>query len=383
MVQWKLTMAANSHALLSASSSARWLNCPPSARLSEEIEDVTSDFAAEGTDAHALCEYKLRKALGISLDEKLPNLTWYSQEMEDTATDYVVYILEVLSEVKKTCKNPMVLIEQRLDFSRYVEEGFGTGDCVIVADDILHVIDYKHGKGVEVNAENNSQMMLYALGALELFGFLFDINKVSMTIYQPRIGNISTYEMAAESLLEWAQNTLAPIAKLAYAGKGEFKCGSHCRWCKVKAQCRERAETNMKLASLDFAKAPVLQDDEVEEILAKVDDLVSWANDIKEYALDAALKGKRWNDWKVVEGRSNRKYADDSKVVEVVTSAGLDPFEKKLLSITELQKSIGKTHFDELVAPHVMKPPGKPTLVPRSDKREELNSAAADFNDEN
>lgn len=376
-------MAANSHALLSASSSARWLNCPPSARLSEEIEDVTSDFAAEGTDAHALCEYKLRKALGISLDEKLPNLTWYSQEMEDTATDYVAYILEVLSEVKKTCKNPMVLIEQRLDFSRYVEEGFGTGDCVIVADDTLHVIDYKHGKGVEVNAENNSQMMLYALGALELFGFLFDINKVSMTIYQPRIGNISTYEMAAESLLEWAQNTLAPIAKLAYAGKGEFKCGPHCRFCKVKAQCRERAETNMKLASLDFAKAPVLQDDEVEEILAKVDDLVSWANDIKEYALDAALKGKRWNDWKVVEGRSNRKYADDSKVVEIVTSAGLDPFEKKLLSITELQKRIGKSHFDELVAPHVMKPPGKPTLVPRSDKREELNSAAADFNDEN
>lgn len=375
-------MAANSHALLSASSSARWLNCPPSARLSEEVEDVTSDFAAEGTDAHALCEYKLRNALGGSRGEKLPNLTWYSQEMEDTATDYVAYILEVLSEVKKTCKNPMVLIEQRLDFSRYVEEGFGTGDCVIVADDTLHVIDFKNG-AVEVNAENNSQMMLYALGALEQFGFLFDINKVAMTIYQPRIGNISTYEMAADALLEWAQNTLAPIAKLAYAGKGEFKCGPHCRFCRCKAHCRERAEANMRLASLDFAKAPVLQDGEVEEILAKVDDLVSWANDIKEYALDAALKGKRWNDWKVVEGRSNRKYADDSKVVEIVTSAGLDPFEKKLLSITELQKRIGKTHFNELVAPYVMKPPGKPTLVPRSDKREELNSAAADFNDEN
>ena len=376
-------MATNSHALLSASSSARWLNCPPSARLSEEIQDVTSEFAAEGTDAHALCEYKLRKVLGLSFGEKLPYLEWYSQEMEDSATDYVAYILELLSEVKKTCKNPMVLIEQRLDFSRYVQEGFGTGDCVIVSNGYIHIVDVKYGKGIPVDADHNPQMMLYALGALELFGFLFDINKVSMTIYQPRIGNISTYEMATESLLEWAENTLAPIAKLAYAGKGEFKCGPHCRFCKVKAQCRERADTNMKLASLDFAKAPVLQDDEVEEILAKVDDLVSWANDIKEYALDAALKGKRWNDWKVVEGRSNRKYADDNKVAEVVTSAGLDPFEKKLLSVAELQRRIGKAHFDELVAPHVMKPPGKPTLVPRSDKREELNSAAADFNDEN
>lgn len=383
MERWKLNMATNSHALLSASSSARWLNCPPSARLSEEIQDVTSEFAAEGTDAHALCEYKLRKVLGLSFGEKLPYLEWYSQEMEDSATDYVAYILELLSEVKKTCKNPMVLIEQRLDFSRYVQEGFGTGDCVIVSNGYIHIVDVKYGKGIPVDADHNPQMMLYALGALELFGFLFDINKVSMTIYQPRIGNISTYEMATESLLEWAENTLAPIAKLAYAGKGEFKCGPHCRFCKVKAQCRERADTNMKLASLDFAKAPVLQDDEVEEILAKVDDLVSWANDIKEYALDAALKGKRWNDWKVVEGRSNRKYADDNKVAEVVTSAGLDPFEKKLLSVAELQKRIGKAHFDELVAPHVMKPPGKPTLVPRSDKREELNSAAADFNDEN
>jgi hypothetical protein len=371
-------MAARSHAVLSASSSARWLNCPPSARLSEEIEDVTSEFAAEGTDAHALCEYKLRKALGMANGEKYPTLPSYNQEMEDAATDYVAYVLEVVNEVKK----PMALIEQRLDFSRYVEEGFGTGDCVIVSDDVLHVIDYKYGKGVQVDADHNPQMMLYALGAIELFGFLFDIKKVSMTIYQPRIGNVSTYEMATKALIEWAENTLAPIAKLAYAGKGEFKCGDHCRFCKVKAQCRERAENNMKLASLDFAKAPVLQDNEVEEILAKVDDLVSWANDIKEYALEAALKGKRWNDWKIVEGRSNRKYADENKVAEVVTSVGLDPFEKKLLSVTELQKRIGKAHFDDLVAPYVMKPPGKPTLVPRSDKREEINSAAADFNDE-
>lgn len=375
-------MAVRSHAVLSASSSARWLNCPPSARLSEDVEDVTSEFAAEGTDAHALCEYKLRKALGTTLGEKPPALSWYSQEMEDAATDYVAYVLEVISEVQETCKHPMVLIEQRLDFSRYVEEGFGTGDCVIVGDDIIHVIDYKHGKGVEVDADHNPQMMLYALGALELFGFLFDIKKVSMTIYQPRIGNISTFEMDTTELIEWAEITLAPIAKLAYAGKGEFKCGDHCRFCKVKAQCRERAECNMKLASLDFAKAPVLQDSEVEEILSKVDNLVSWANDIKEYALEAALKGKRWNDWKIVEGRSNRKYSDENKVAEVVIRAGLDPFEKKLLSITELQKRIGKTHFDELVGPHVMKPPGKPTLVPRSDKREEIYSAAADFNDE-
>lgn len=371
-------MAANSHALLSASAASRWLNCPPSARLSEEVEDVTSAFAEEGTDAHALCEYKLRKALGLDNGEPSPTLTWYSQEMEDTANGYVEYVLAIV----RMYKHPITLVEQRLDFSRYVEEGFGTGDCVIVSDDTLYVIDYKHGKGISVDADNNPQMMLYALGAYELFGFLYDFKTISMTIYQPRINNISTFEMNPADLLDWAENTLSPIAKLAYAGKGEFKCGDHCRFCKVKAECRARAECNMSLASRDFAEPAKLTDGEVEEILAKVDDLVSWANDIKEYALKAALNGKQWNEWKIVQGRSNRKYINDSAVEAAVLAAGLDPYNKKLLTITEMQKRIGKEKFNELVSPFITKPPGAPTLVPRSDKREEYNDAKIDFIDE-
>ncbi len=378
----KSNVEVRSHALLSASSSSRWLNCPPSARLAEHLEDTTSDFAAEGTDAHTLCEFKLRRALGLTLGEKQPVLKWYSQEMEDYATDYVAFILELVNEARKSGNEPIVLVEQRLDYSRYVQEGFGTGDAVIVAGDTLHVVDYKHGRGVLVDAHENTQMMLYALGALELFDFLFDIKHVNMTIYQPRIGNISTYQLEAMDLVDWAENTLSPIAKLAYEGKGEFKCGDHCQFCKAKAICRERSECNMRLAAYDFSEAPVLADDEIEEILSKVDHLVSWANDIKTYALNAAIRGKQWQNWKIVQGRSNRKYSNETAVAEVVKGAGLDPYEQKLVTITELERRIGKARFNELLAHLIIKPEGKPTLVPRSDKREEVNTAAADFKEE-
>lgn len=375
-------MAAPSHALLSASSAKRWLNCPPSARLNDEVEDITSDFAAEGTDAHTLCEFKLRNALGLTRETQMPKLGWYNAEMEECANNYVAYVQETIADIKKTCPDPVVLIEQRLDFSRYVPEGFGTGDCVIVADDVLHVIDYKHGRGVPVYAEDNPQMMLYALGALEIFDFLYDIKRVVMTIYQPRISNISTAEMASADLHAWAETELAPIAKLAYEGKGDFKTGDHCRFCKIKAVCRARADANLKLASEEFKPPALLDTAEIEAILEQVDDLVAWANDIKQYALEAALKGKQWTNWKVVAGRSNRKFSDEDAVARAVVGAGLDPYEQKLLSVSELQRKIGKAPFSELVEQYVVKPPGKPTLVPRSDNREELNSAAADFKNE-
>ena len=353
------------HAVLSASSSERWINCPPSARLCEAYEDKGSDFAAEGTDAHSLCEHKLKTALGIPSEDPTENLTWYNEEMGECASGYAAYVLELLAEAKKVTTDPIVLIEQRLDYSKYVESGFGTGDCVLIADGTLNIVDYKHGKGVEVSAEHNPQMMLYALGALEIFDALYDIDTITMTIYQPRRSNVSTYTVST--------------AELAFKGEGEFHCGEWCQFCKAKADCRERARANLALAAYDFAEPPLLTDEEIEEVLAKVDDLVSWANDIKEYALRAAISGKVWNGWKVVEGRSNRKYTDERLVAAAVIAAGHDPYEQKLLSITEMQKTLGKAKFDEILGRFITKPQGKPTLVPMSDKRPAMNTAASDF----
>lgn len=372
-------MAPNAHALLSASSSHRWLNCPPSARLSENYEDKSSDFAAEGTDAHELCEYKLKKALGQRAKNPTENLTWYNEEMEECASGYAEYVMELIAQAKKNCADPVVLIEQRLDYSKYVTDGFGTGDCVIIADGTLNIVDYKHGKGVEVSALDNPQMKLYALGALEIFDSIYDIENITMTIYQPRIANISTCSIPRDKLIDWAEKVLKPTAELAFNGKGEFRCGDWCRFCKARAQCRERANANLELAKYDFIEPPLLSDDEVEEILDKIDRLVSWANDIKEYALKAALNGKQWKNRKLVEGRSVRKYTDEAMAALAVKNAGYEPYEKKLLGITEMQKMLGKEQFNKILGDFVEKPKGKPTLVPMSDKRKAINTAASDF----
>lgn len=372
-------MAPNSHALLSASSSHRWLNCPPSARLSENYEDKSSDFAAEGTDAHELCEYKLKKALGQRAENPTENLTWYNEEMKECASGYAEYVMELIAQEKKNCADPVVLIEQRLDYSKYVTDGFGTGDCVIIADGTLNVVDYKHGKGVVVSALDNPQMKLYALGALEIFDSIYDIENITMTIYQPRIANISTCSIPRDKLIDWAENVLKPTAELAFNGKGEFRCGDWCRFCKARAQCRERANANLELAKYDFTEPPLLSDNEVEEILDKIDRLVSWANDIKEYALKAALNGKQWENRKLVEGRSVRKYTDEAMAALAVKNAGYEPYEKKLLGITEMQKMLGKEQFNKILGDFVEKPKGKPTLVPMSDRRKAINTAASDF----
>ena len=372
-------MAPNVHALLSASSSHRWLNCPPSARLSENYEDKSSDFAAEGTDAHELCEYKLKKALGQRAKNPTENLTWYNEEMEECASGYAEYVMGLIAQAKKNCADPVVLIEQRLDYSKYVTDGFGTGDCVIIADGTLNIVDYKHGKGVEVSALDNPQMKLYALGALGIFDSIYDIENITMTIYQPRIANISTCSVPMGELIDWAENVLKPTAELAFNGKGEFRCGDWCRFCKARAQCRERANANLELAKYDFAEPLLLSDDEVEEVLDKIDRLVSWANDIKEYALKAALNGKQWKNRKLVEGRSIRKYTDEAMAALAVKNAGYEPYEKKLLGITEMQKMLGKEQFNKILGDFVEKPKGKPTLVPMSDKRKEINTAASDF----
>lgn len=369
------------HAFLSASASHRWLNCPPSAKLCEALPDQTSSYAQEGTDCHELCAYLVEKALGRTVTDPTENLTYYNAEMQNCAEEYCSFVLEQLEESKKHCKDPQVMVEQKLDFSRFVENGFGTGDCVIVADDVLHIIDYKHGLGVLVEATNNSQLFCYALGALEIFDDLYDINEVKMSIFQPRRSNTDTFTIRKEDLLTWAKEVLVPTAKLAYEGKGEFKAGDHCQFCKVKASCRKRAEYNLELAKYDFAMPATLDSIEIATILPKIDQLISWGNDLKEFALTQAQSGTHYEGFKVVEGRSNRKYTDEAVVAVAVTDAGFDPYEKKLLGVTAMTTLLGKKRFDELLGGLIYKPPGKPALVPESDKRPAMNSAKDDFND--
>lgn len=373
---------ATKHAVLSASSSERWLNCPPSARLCETYEDKSSDYAAEGTDAHALAEARLKQALGIPTEDPVENLTWYNAEMEDCAQGYAAYVVELLETAKQTCSDPVVMIEQRVDFSRWVPGGFGTGDCICIAEGLLNIVDLKYGAGIEVSADHNPQMMLYALGALEIFDDIYDIDTVRMTIYQPRKSNISIFEMSKDALLTWADTELTEKARLAYEGQGNFSCGEWCRFCKAKAECRERAIYNLRLAQYDFLNPALLQDEEIADILGRIDALTSWASDVKEYALQQAISGKEWTGWKLVEGRSNRKYTSEADVAAAVESVGLDPYERKVLGVTAMQKLLGKTRFEELLSPYIEKPQGKPTLVPESDKRPAMNTAKNDFMEE-
>ena len=375
-------MPPSEHAVLSASSANRWLHCPPSVRLSEGYMDKASVFAMEGTSAHELCEYKLRSALGMEAENPTENLDFYNTEMEECAEGYATYILELVEKAKETCSDPVVMVEQRVDFSRYVPEGFGTADCIIIADETLNIVDYKHGKGVEVSAEDNPQMKLYALGALELFDCLYDINKVQMTIFQPRLSNISVFVMDKADLLNWANDELTTKAELAFEGKGELCCGEWCKFCKAKSNCKERARVNMEMAQYEFRKSSLLTDKEVVEILSRIDELTSWASDVKNFALEQAVRGKQWPGWKVVEGRSNRKYTDEGAVAQVVKNAGYNPYDEKIMGITNMTKMLGKEKFNELLGDFVERPQGKPTLVPEDDNRPRMNTAKEDFKEE-
>lgn len=374
------------HSPLSPSSAFRWIKCTPSAKLNAALPDSTSEYALQGTAAHTLCEYKLRKLLGKDAKDPTENLTYFDAEMADCTDSYQQYVSEQIEKAKQFCKDPIVLVEQKLDFSKWVPQGFGTGDCVIVADNVLTVIDFKYGVGILVEAEQNPQMMCYALGALALFDSIYDIENVVMTIFQPRRDNISTYELSKKELLQWADEILSPAAQLAAKGEGEFKAGKHCRFCKVKATCRKRAEYNLELARYDFEMPANLEDTEIEVILSKADELAAWCSDIKEYAFQQALSGKQWNGWKLVEGRSVRKYINEDAVAETVKNAGYDPYEHKVLGITAMTRMLGKAKFENLLSSFIEKPTGKPALVPKSDKRPSIDKAvqaADDFKEEN
>ena len=363
----------SNHAVLSASGSHRWLHCLPSARLELEFENKESNAAAEGTAAHALCEHKLRKALHMR--SKRPVSDYNTDEMEEHSDAYVQFIMEQLEAAKQSCKDPLVLIEQRLDFSCYVPQGFGTGDCIIIADKKLHIIDFKYGMGVLVDVVENPQMKLYSLGALEIYDSLYDIEEVSMTIFQPRRENVSTWTISVDELNDWAENELKPKAQKAYDGEGEYLPGEWCTFCRAAVKCRARAEEKLKLAESEFKMPPLLTDYEIEEVLSKLSDLTKWANEIIAYATDAAINhGKEWHGFKVVEGRSVRKYKDEDAVAETAKANGYkDIFRQSLITLTEMQKLMGKTKFQEILGGLIYKPSGKPTLVPASDKRPAMN----------
>lgn len=373
------------HALLSASTAHRWLRCPPSARLEETFENTTSVFAEEGTAAHALAEYKLRVFLGQK--SQRPESVFDSADLEYYTDMYAEYAAELITAARAGCKDPIVLLEQRLDYSCYVPEGFGTGDLIIVADGILDIVDLKYGKGVAVSAEDNPQMKLYALGALALFDSLYDIQVVRMSICQPRLENVSTYEITVDELTAWAEKELRPKARLAISGEGEFLPGEHCRFCRARQTCRARAEEYLSLAKHDFKPPLLLTEEEIAEVLSLADRLSLWAADVYAYATDMAIReGKEWQGYKLVEGRSNRRYTSESLVAEIVTAAGYtDIYKQSLIGIADMEKLLGKQRFKELLAHLVEKPPGKPALVPLADKRKAITikqTAAADFKEE-
>lgn len=373
-------MANDEHSkLFSPSASARLLTCPGSAKASEGIPDQESLFAAEGHDAHALAEIRLCERLGLQTNEKIEDLTFYNREMEDYISDYVSYVLEKVASIKKDCSDAIVLIEQKVAAVRYDESLFGSTDVAIIADKVLTIIDLKYGRGVLVNAKENTQEMCYGLCAMETFGNLYDIEDINLCIFQPRLSNVSEWSLTVKELYKWADEILKPGIEKIRAGSEEFHPSRHCVFCKAKPLCKALRDQNLKLAKHEFRPAFLMDDSEIEEVLDKADDFVNWINSVKEFALEDAMKGKKYDHYKLVEGRSNRKYVDETKVINVVKEAGYNPYEEKLLSVTGMQSRLGKARFEELLGNLVVKPRGKLTLVPREDKRPEVNPAAVDF----
>jgi len=373
------------HALLSASSAHRWLKCTKAPRLEETLPETRSEYADEGRLAHAIAELRLRKqytdpmgqkAFNEKLDELKQN-PLYSNEMMSHVDTYFDYIANLVYSFPS---QPYVAIEKRLDYSEYVPEGFGTGDCIIISGTDLYVIDFKYGKGIPVSTENNPQMKLYALGAYTESSFLYNIEKVTMIIIQPRIENISESTISIDELLAWGES-IRPIALQAYNGEGEFVIGEHCRFCRAKALCRARAEFNM---SIDTSRSPhLLTDEEAGQLLERAKDLKAWAADLEDYVFGAVMSGKDIPGWKVVKGRSVRQFSNVDEAFDTLKQNGIDEamlYERKPITLTNVEKLLGKTKFNELLSNFVVKD-GKPTLVPASDKREplKLRSATDDF----
>lgn len=371
------------HALLSASGAHRWLECTPSAQLELQFPQSTSEYAEEGTAAHELCELTARYWLGEISEAEYENQRdelakgkYYNAEMQECANDYAKFVAEKTAAARETCEDAFTALEVRVDFSKYVKDGFGTGDCIIVSDNVLEIIDFKYGKGVRVEAAGNPQMKLYALGAYLEYNTLFDIDSVRMTIFQPRLSGVqSSDEITVKELLEWAEKYVKPRAKLAYRGEGEFAPSEEvCKFCRAKAQCKARADKNLKL----FDEAPdilLLTPEDAGKILEQAGDIQSWLADLESLVSSTLLAGQPVEGWKMVEGRSNRRFADELKVVAAMKSAGYDEsllYERKLITLTQMEKDFGKKAVAETLGELIVKPQGKPTLAPAKDKRPEF-----------
>lgn len=381
------------HALLSPSSSSRWIACTPSARLEEQFADTTSEAAMEGTAAHELGELMLRKELKEVATSaykrqlaKLQKGKYYDKAMHGHAEDYTVFVLERFAEARVKTKDAILDIEVKLDMTEWVPEGFGTGDAVIIADGTLDLIDMKYGKGVEVDANHNTQLMLYGLGALARYSFMYKIDRVRMTIFQPRLGNFSSFSMPASELEAWAETELRPAAKKAFAGDGDHVVGAHCQFCRAKAVCKAYATHQLQIAKYDLRHPDLLGDEEVADVLDRAKDFTSWIKAVSDYALSEAVNnGRKWPGYKLVEGRSNRKITDEESAIKELRALNYtddEIFNIKLQGITHFEGLMGKKLFAEKLSPYVTKPEGSPTLVPDFDKRPEISSgdaAAKDF----
>lgn len=372
------------HALLSASGSSRWINCTPSAKLEEKYgKQTTSVYAQEGTLAHEISELYIKHDILKNLDdsefsyqlETLMENRLFNEEMLNVIPIYVDYCASEYNSAKSQSSEAIMEIEQKLDLTEYVPESFGTADCIIISDGTIEVIDLKYGKGVPVYADANRQLMLYGLGALRKFDVMYDIQNIKLTIIQPRINNISTWQISVKDLMHWAETELKPAAKLAFEGKGEIKAGSWCKFCSVKNQCKALAEQQLEIAKYEFKKPEFLSDDEISDILKRAHKFIEWINSIEEYAQAEAYNGNKvWPGFKVVEGISRRKWVDEEKVIDTLYSrfpelSDDQIFDTKLVSISQIEKLLGKKVVQEKLNDVIIKPQGKPTLVPDTDKR--------------
>lgn len=372
------------HAILSPSAASRWLSCTPSARLEQEFPNVSTSYADEGTLAHAVGECILRQLSGeiTSVEAETimavhMNNQYYNKELHDYAEGYAYY---VWNQCKPNVTH--LFIETRLDMTEWIEDGFGTADAIIIGDRVLIFDDLKYGKGVPVYALDNSQLMIYALGAYEMFKEIFEIDTIRMNIYQPRLDNVSEWEISVADLLIWAETELKPNAALAYAGEGEFNPGKACTFCRAKATCRALHDFNMGLAKLEFRNPDLLTDEEVANVLSRADTFTKWLGAVEGYALATAVSGeKSWPGYKIVEGRSNRKYSSEVIVSTKLEAAGYKDIWKPLalLPIGEMEKKLTKPVFQQIVEPLLIKPAGSPTLVVETDKRPAYSVASSEF----
>ena len=391
----EINHSIRAHAVLSASGSSRWLNCTPSARLEEKFPNKSSEYAKEGTLAHEFSEYLLRKELRIISEEdyereysKIQESEYYSDEMDEHVQVHVDYVLTQLKISNKTTKGSSIIyIEEKVDLSEYIEEGSGTCDVMIIGDGVLEVIDLKYGKGVRVSSEENSQLKLYGLGALDLVSLMYDIHTVKLTIVQPRMDSVSSFEISVQDLKQWAEDFVIPRAELAFKGDGEQVTGDWCKFCKAKSVCRKLAEENLEIMKHEFSDPKELSDSEILDIYQKASKINDWLSSISEHVFNEALSGKKWEGYKLVEGRSNRVFSDPEKVEERLIELKFKPEDftiSKLAGIGQIEKLVGKNKIQTLIGDLIIKPPGKPTLAPDSDKRPEFgtNQAKIDFAEE-